>query len=80
MLAICAAIGALTGVLAGPVFDSVRGSFLWSLSRPTWPLLGFIYLAAGIAHFTEAEGFENITPPNGTWGDQSRIVIAISRY
>lgn len=32
------------------------------------PALGLIYLAAGIAHFTEAEGFTNITPPNGSWG------------
>ena len=65
---IAAAIGAFTAVLSGPTFDGARGSGLWDLSRPTWPLLGFIYLAAGIAHFTEADGFENITPPNGTWG------------
>ena len=31
-------------------------------------VVGFIYLAAGIAHFTEEEGFTNICPPNGTWG------------
>ena len=68
VLGIFAAIGAGTFVLSGPVFDAVRGSFLWNLSRPTWPLLGLIYLAAGVAHFTEAEGFENITPPNGAWG------------
>ena len=68
VVAISAAIGGLTVALAGPVFDAARGSGLWQLSRPTWPLLGFIYLAAGVAHFTEAEGFENITPPNGTWG------------
>ena len=68
VLAIFAAIGAGTAILHGPIFDAVRGSDLWNLSRPTWPILGFIYLAAGIAHFTEADGFENITPPNGTWG------------
>lgn len=65
---ILVAIGIGASVLSGPVFDAVRGSFLWNLSRPTWPILGIIYLAAGVAHFTEAEGFENITPPNGTWG------------
>ena len=68
VLGILAAVGAGTAVLAGPVFDAVRGTPLWNLSRPTWPILGFIYLAAGIAHFTECDGFENITPPNGTWG------------
>ena len=65
---IIAAIGVGTALIAGPTFDAVRGSFLWNLSRPSWPALGLIYLAAGIAHFTELEGFENITPPNGTWG------------
>ncbi|KAL1507355.1 hypothetical protein AB1Y20_008201 [Prymnesium parvum] len=68
VIAIALAIGGLTALLYGPVFDAVRGSWVWSLSRPTWPILGAIYLAAGVAHFTEAEGFENITPPNGTWG------------
>ena len=68
VLAIFAAIGLGTVFLHGPVFDLVRGSDLWNLSRPTWPILGLIYLAAGIAHFTELEGFTNITPPNGTWG------------
>jgi len=69
VLSISAAIGLFGAVLAGPAFDSVRGSFLWELSRPTWPFVfGLIYLAAGIAHFTEADGFENITPPNGSWG------------
>lgn len=63
-----AAVGIGASVLSGPVFDAIRGSGLWNLSRPTWPILGLIYLAAGVAHFTEAEGFENITPPNGAWG------------
>ena len=68
VLGIFAAIGVGTVFLHGPVFDLVRGTDLWNLSRPTWPILGLIYLAAGIAHFTELEGFTNITPPNGTWG------------
>ena len=68
VIGILAAIGAGSSILAGPIFDAVRGTFLWNLSFPTWPILGIIYLAAGIAHFTEADGFENITPPDGTWG------------
>ena len=68
VLGITAGIALLAALIAGPGFDAVRGSGPWNLSRPTWPLLGFIYLAAGIAHFTEAEGFTNICPPNGTWG------------
>ena len=68
VLGVFAAVGAGTALLAGPLFGAAKGSFLWNLSRPTWPILGIIYLAAGVAHFTEAEGFENITPPNGTWG------------
>jgi len=68
VIGVLVAIGLGAAAIAGPAFDQVRGSGLWNLSRPTWPLLGFIYLAAGIAHFTEADGFENITPPNGTWG------------
>ena len=68
VLGIAAGIALLAALIAGPGFDAVRGSGPWNLSRPTWPLLGFIYLAAGIAHFTEEEGFTNICPPNGTWG------------
>tara|TARA_B110001452_G_scaffold210400_1_gene180792 strand:- start:1368 stop:2141 length:774 start_codon:yes stop_codon:yes gene_type:complete len=68
VVGISAAIGLLFALIDGPLFDAARGSFLWNLSRPTWPILGLIYLAAGIAHFTEEEGFTNITPPNGTWG------------
>jgi uncharacterized membrane protein len=68
VVAMLAAICALASAIAGPGFDLARGSFLWNLSRPTWPLLALIYLAAGVAHFTELEGFTNITPPNGTWG------------
>jgi len=68
VVGIAAAIAAGTVVIAGPGFDALKSTPVWGLSRPTWPALGLIYLAAGIAHFTELEGFANIAPPNGTWG------------
>ena len=67
-VAILAGILAGAALIQGPIFDAVRGTGLWILSRPTWPILGLIYLPIGIFHFIDAEGFENITPPNGTWG------------
>ncbi|EOD21280.1 hypothetical protein EMIHUDRAFT_241402 [Emiliania huxleyi CCMP1516] len=32
------------------------------------PLLGLLYLAAGVGHFADAEAFRAIYPPVGTWG------------
>ena len=31
-------------------------------------LLGLLYLAAGIGHFANAQAFQDIYPPRGTWG------------
>ncbi|CAJ1329616.1 unnamed protein product, partial [Effrenium voratum] len=36
--------------------------------QKTWPILGAVYMAAGVAHFTAKEAFEAIYPPQGTWG------------
>ncbi len=34
----------------------------------TWPILGAVFVAAGIAHFTMKEAFMNMYPAPGAWG------------
>ena len=36
--------------------------------RSTWPLLGAVYVLAGLAHFGVKDAFLSIFPPQGTWG------------
>ena len=36
--------------------------------KKTWPLLGVIYAAAGVSHFTLQQEFENIYPHKQAWG------------
>mmetsp|Transcript_51187 Transcript_51187/g.57984 ORF Transcript_51187/g.57984 Transcript_51187/m.57984 type:complete len:313 (+) Transcript_51187:2-940(+) len=37
--------------------------------RATWPIsFGLIYSLAGLTHFTLSKEYENIYPPQGTWG------------
>lgn len=48
------------------LFDLFPGAVQsWKL---TWPILGFIYFAAGIAHFKIEDEFCNIYPSQGAWG------------
>ena len=54
----------LSSVFAGLTFE-----YEWFQTwRYTWPLLGAVYVAAGIAHFPLEDEFANIYPPKGTWG------------
>ena len=36
--------------------------------KTTWPLLGVVYVLAGVAHFGVQDAFMSIYPPQGTWG------------
>jgi uncharacterized membrane protein len=58
-VAILLALGALSRALPSGWFARWQGS---------WPLLGMIYMAAGLTHFTYHGAYESIYPPQGTWG------------
>mmetsp|Transcript_5512 Transcript_5512/g.14952 ORF Transcript_5512/g.14952 Transcript_5512/m.14952 type:complete len:280 (-) Transcript_5512:655-1494(-) len=61
-------LAAGTAVFSGFLTD-VTASYEWVEAwRTTWPLLGAVYLAAGITHFTLGEAYENIMPQKGAWG------------
>lgn len=51
-------------------FDQLDSMFPFyiSLWKKSFPILGIIYLAAGVAHFKIREEFENIYPKVGAWG------------
>lgn len=60
------AIGTL---IVTSLLDKLTVNYEWFQSyRYTWPLLGAVYVAAGIAHFTVKEEFINIFPSPGSWG------------
>lgn len=53
------------------VFEQLRRALpegWFAAWQKTWPFLGFVYMAAGVAHFTAKDAFEAIYPPQGTWG------------
>lgn len=70
VLAIFAVLG-LGSLALLALFDQLKRALpegWFSAWQRTWPLLGFIYMAAGSAHFTAKDAFESIYPPPGTWG------------
>lgn len=68
-----AALGAGTAATT-KVLDGARAALpagaaeLWRGSVEALPLLGALYVAAGVSHFTNADAFRAIYPPPGTWG------------
>lgn len=68
--AIAAGIAAgtvLCAGVAGPAVSAHLPSFLQVTSKSWFPL-GPIFIAAGIAHFTEEGGFKAMYPHQGAWG------------
>eukprot|EP00879_Flechtneria_rotunda_P021414 GHRR01022571.1.p1 GENE.GHRR01022571.1~~GHRR01022571.1.p1 ORF type:complete len:255 (+),score=58.54 GHRR01022571.1:124-888(+) len=72
-----AAVAAITAVIAagtalntsvlGPAVSAHLPDFL-QVTRTSWFPLGPIFIAAGVAHFTELQGFLNMYPHQGAWG------------
>ena len=48
--------------------DATRLLELFVKWRATWPLLGAVYVLAGVYHFGMSKAFKSIYPPPGTWG------------
>ena len=66
--AVLASLGAAT-IPFSNFLSSLTSQYEWVQSwRYTWPLLGVIYAAAGVTHFTLQEEYENIYPSQGAWG------------
>ena len=72
-------VGAFVGLGAGTAattkaLDGARSALpagaaeAWRFGVEALPLLGVLYLAAGVGHFTQADAFRAIYPPAGTWG------------
>lgn len=68
VLGIGAALGVST-VFFSSFLEYITLNYDWVQTwRYTWPLLGAIYAAAGVTHFTLQEEYENIYPSKGAWG------------
>lgn len=63
-----AALGIGSYLLSNFLGD-ISNQYEWVQSfRYTWPLLGAIYAAAGVTHFTLEKEYVNIYPAKGAWG------------
>lgn len=68
VIAIFTALGVST-IAFSSFLDTITLNYEWVQSwRYSWPLLGAIYAAAGVTHFTLEEEYENIYPTEGAWG------------
>ena len=59
---------AVDGVRRAVCDSSSSGAEVWRRAILCVPLVGLLFLVAGVSHFTEARAFEAIYPPVGTWG------------
>lgn len=67
ILAAIAAGTVLSCSVLGPAISAYLPSFL-QVHGDSWFPLGPIFMAAGVAHFTEEQGFKNMYPHQGAWG------------
>lgn len=68
VLGVFAGLGALTIPFSSFLTD-ITNQYEWVQTwRYTWPLLGVIYAAAGVTHFTLQDAYENVYPQKGAWG------------
>lgn len=77
-IGILAAIGAGTVVscsVLGPAISAYLPSFL-QVTRGSWFPLGPIFMAAGVAHFTEEKGFCSMYPHQGTFLSDSSLPLS----
>jgi len=71
VIAIFFALAVLTALVVGPFFRVLEKALPegWFANwRATWPIVGAVYMVAGVSHFAVEQAFEAIYPPQGTWG------------
>jgi uncharacterized membrane protein len=73
-IGILLALGLCT-TLFNALLSSLTVNYEWLQSfRYSWPIvLGLVYMAAGVTHFTVADQYKNIYPYQGAWGGLWKI-------